>query len=76
MPISDTTPEAKAVQLALHRSMTGAQKIALAYQMSMFGRELKRARLRREHPEWAEAEVARELLRLAFFPKPLPAGLK
>ena len=76
MPISDTTPAAQAVQLELHRAMSGERKIALAYEMSMFARELNRARLRQEHPEWKEAEIARELLRLAFFPKPLPAGLK
>ena len=27
-----------------------------------------------EHPEWTEAQVARELLRLAFLPAPLPVG--
>jgi hypothetical protein len=64
------------VQLEIHRSMTGEQRLLLAYEMSMFARELNRARLRSEHPEWAEAEVARELLRLAFFPAPLPAGFK
>jgi hypothetical protein len=64
------------VQLEIHRAMTGEQRLLLAYEMSMFARELNRARLRREHPEWAEAEIARELLRLAFFPAPLPAGFK
>jgi hypothetical protein len=48
------------VQLEIHRAMTGEQKIALAYEMSMFGRELNRARLRQEHPQWTEAEIARE----------------
>jgi len=56
--------------------MTGEQRLLLAYEMSMFGRELNRARLLREHPEWTEARVARALLRLAFLPKPLPAGLR
>jgi len=72
----DTSPAAQAVQLEVHRSMSGEQKIRIAYEMSMFGRELNRARLRQEHPEWVEAQIARELLRLAFFPQPLPAGLK
>jgi Rv0078B-related antitoxin len=76
VPITDTTPAARAVQLEIHRSMTGEQKILLAYEMSMAGRELNRARLRQEHPEWTEAQIARELLRLAFFPKPLPPGFK
>ena len=42
----------------------------------MSARELNRARLQREHPEWSEANIARELLRLAFLPAPLPAGLR
>lgn len=76
MRVSDTSTAARAVQLEMHRSLTGAQKIVLAYEMSMFARELNRARLRQEHPEWTEAQIVRELLRLAFFPQPLPAGLK
>jgi hypothetical protein len=66
---------AQAMQLDIQRSMSGEQRLLLAYEMSMFGRELNRARLRDEHPEWTEAQIARELLRLAFFPQPLPAGL-
>lgn len=54
--------------------MTGEQKIQIAFEMSMAARELNRARLRDEHPEWSGAQIERELLRLAFFPKPLPAG--
>jgi len=56
--------------------MSGEQRLLLAYEMSMFARELNGTRLRGEHPEWSEAQIARELLRLAFFPKPLPAGFK
>jgi len=44
----------------------------LAYEMSMFVRELARERIRLDHPDWDEAQIARELLRIAFFPKPLP----
>jgi len=72
---TDTSPAAQAVQLDIQRSMSGEQRLLLAYEMSMFGRELNRARLRDEHPEWTEAQIARELLRLAFFPQPLPPGL-
>lgn len=56
--------------------MSGEQKLQLAYEMSMLGRELNRERLRREHPEWSEADIAHELLRLAFLPAPLPSGLR
>ncbi len=50
--------------------------MTLAYEMSMFARELAEEGIRRDHPEWTEALVARELLRLAFLPAPLPAGLR
>lgn len=75
MPISDTTPAAHAVQFEIYRAMSGEQRILLAFEMSLFARELSRARIRSEHPEWNEGEVWRELLRLAFLPAPLPTGL-
>jgi len=37
--------------------------------------ELARAGIRQEHPDWTEAQVAHELLRLAFLPQPMPPGL-
>jgi Rv0078B-related antitoxin len=76
VPISDTTPEAEAMQLAIHRSMTGERRLILAFEMCDLGRKLNRARIRREHPEWSESQIARELLRLAFFPASLPDGLQ
>ena len=45
----------------------------LAFEMSEFARELARAGIRKDHPEWSEWQVARELLRLAFLPEPLPS---
>jgi len=53
--------------------MPGEQRLLLAFEMSLFARDLAKAGIRREHPEWQETQVARELLRLAFLPKPLPA---
>jgi hypothetical protein len=75
VPVRDTTPEAQAVQDEILRAMTGEQRIILAYEMSMFARELARAGIQQQHPDWPEDRVARELLRMAFSPKPLPAGL-
>ena len=63
---------AQAVQIEIQRSMSGEQRLLLAFEMSMFARELSREGIRREHPEWPESRVARELLRLAFLPAPLP----
>jgi hypothetical protein len=74
--ISDTTPEAQARQLEILRAMSGEQLMTLAYEMSMFVRELMKEGIRRDHPDWTEAQIARELLRRAFFPAPLPAWLQ
>jgi hypothetical protein len=74
--ISDTTPEAQARQLEILRAMSGEQRMTLAYEMSMFVRELMKEGIRRDHPEWSEAQVAREWLRLAFLPALLPAALR
>jgi hypothetical protein len=75
MPHSDTSPAAQAVQLEILRAMSGEQRLLLAFEMSLFARELAREGIRRDHPEWPEARVARELLRLVFFPVPLPSRI-
>ena len=71
--MSDTSPAAQALQLQIQRAMSGEQRMTLAYEMSMFVRELMREGIRRDHPDWTEAQITRELLRRAFFPEPLPA---
>jgi len=76
MIMSDTTPEARAKQDEIVRAMSGEQRMTLAYEMSMFARDLAREGIRRDHLEWTEAQIARELLRLAFLPEPLPPGLE
>jgi hypothetical protein len=74
--ITDTSPAAREVQRRLHSSMSGEQRLLLAFEMSLFARDLARAGIRRDHPEWDEARIARELLRLAFLPDPLPERLR
>jgi len=74
--MSDTSPEARAKQEEILRAMSGGQRMTLAYEMSMFVRELMKEGIRRDHPNWTEAQIARELLRRAFFPAPLPAWLR
>jgi len=55
--------------------MTEEQRLFLALEMSLFARALSQAGIRQEHPDWSEAQVARELIRLAFLPDPLPMWL-
>jgi hypothetical protein len=73
VPICDTAVAAQVIQDEIHRAMTGEQRVMLAFEMSLFARELARAGIQRGHPDWLEDRVARELLRLAFLPKALPA---
>jgi hypothetical protein len=56
--------------------MTGEQRLLMAFEMSRFARDLAKERIRREHPEWPESQVTRELVRLAFLPEPIPARLR
>jgi hypothetical protein len=76
VPISDTSVSAQAVQLQVQRAMTGEQRLLQAFEMSLFARALASERIRREHPDWSEAAVAREMIRLAFLPETLPASLR
>ena len=76
MPISDTSPEARARQVQILRAMSGEDRVQLAYEMSMFMRDLMKEGIRSSHPDWTEAQTARELLRRAFFPAPLPTWLR
>jgi hypothetical protein len=57
MAITDTSPEAHEIQLQIHRSMSGEQRILLALEMSLFARDLVRERIRSEHPDWDEWHV-------------------
>jgi hypothetical protein len=41
--------------------MPGEQRLLLAYERSMFARELAKAGIWRDLPEWMEAQVTREL---------------
>ena len=76
MALSDTSPAAKKLQMQIEARMTGEQRLLEALDMSLFARELAMAKIRRDHPDWGELEVAREVLRLQFLPDPLPTGLR
>jgi len=71
-PPLDTTPEIEAMQIKIARSMSVEQRLELAFEMSMTCRKFMRAGVRQQHPDWSEAQIAREVHRRAFFPQPLP----
>lgn len=75
MPL-DTTPEIEAMQIEIRRRMTPEQRLLALLDISDLCRELRRAGIRRDHPDWSERQVMIELFRLAFLPKPLPAWVR
>lgn len=74
--LKDTSPAAAALQTSIHRRLTGADRLRLALEMSIAARELALTRLRRQHPDWSESDLKRELLRYAFLSTPLPPPLR
>lgn len=72
----DTTPEIHAMQIRIWRSMTPAQKLHMACEISDLAHALRKAGIRQDHPEWTERQVIHELIRQAFRPNRVPEGLE
>ncbi|HEY6305835.1 MAG TPA: hypothetical protein VI488_05160 [Candidatus Angelobacter sp.] len=72
----DTSPEIAEMQIKIRRSMTPEQRLLVALDISHFCRELRKAGIKRDHPDWSERQVMIELFRLAFLPDPLPAWVR
>jgi hypothetical protein len=76
MRFTDTHPQVEQIQREIESTMTGEQRLLEALEMSVFAREFAKSKIRRDHPAWSEAQVAREILRLEFLPEELPFGLR
>lgn len=57
MPHPDLTLEAEAVQTAIWRQRSAAEKIDLVGRLWLQARNLKRATLRSLHPDWSESQL-------------------
>ena len=57
----DTSPEARRVQLAIFRRMTGPERVAMAFEMSDAARGLAEAGIRHRHPDWSDERVQEAL---------------
>jgi hypothetical protein len=56
--------------------MTGEQKMLRSFEISEFDREIRKQKIRRDHPEWCELEVMHEIMRQAFRSEPVPEWLE
>lgn len=72
----DTGPEIEAMQIQIRRSMSPGQRLRVACEISDLAHALRKAGIRRDHPEWTERQVIHELIRQAFRPNPVPEGLE
>jgi hypothetical protein len=60
----------------LYEFLSPGQKVVLSMEISMFDREIRKQKLRREHPEWSEVEVMNEIIRQSFKSEPVPPWLE
>lgn len=60
----DTSAAARRVQVEALRRMGGPKRLQLALEMSEESRQVTLAGIRHRHPDWTDAAVHRELLRL------------
>ncbi len=74
--MSDTSPEAAAVQTAAQARLSGAERLAIAVDMSLFARELALLGLRHQHPDWSEHQIRNEFLRRLFPADRIPLPLR
>lgn len=60
----DTSADARRVQREALRRLDGPTRLRMALEMSDDARRVCLAGIRHRHPDWTDAEVRRELLRL------------
>jgi hypothetical protein len=51
-------------QIAALRAMTGVQRLKMAEQLYWLARKIKLAGLRNQHPDWSDARLNEELIRV------------
>ena len=62
------------MQARILDSMSGEQRLLMAFEASHFVHELAKQRIRDEHPDWTAQKVTREFLLSLFPPGKAPRG--
>jgi hypothetical protein len=62
----DTDQSAAVVQLGALRSLSGSERVAIAFELSAAAREISAAGIRFRHPEYSDDEVDHALRRLTL----------
>jgi len=74
--VKQNSETASAMQDAVHRRLSGSQRLAIAIDMSLIARELAIAGLKHRHPDWSEETIRKELLRQQFPRDKIPPPLR
>lgn len=59
----DTTPEAAAIQRAIHQRLGPSGRLRLAIELSDLAWECAKAGMRSRHPQWGEPQILAALVR-------------
>jgi hypothetical protein len=62
----DTSARVAALQSEFHRRLNPGERLLMAMEMSEFARSLTRAGLRDRHPEYDEAQLDAEMLKVLY----------
>jgi hypothetical protein len=66
--VTDTSPEAAAVQLELYRALGPSGRVQIAVDLSDAVRQTAMDGIRRRHPEYSDEGLSRALLTLVYGP--------
>ena len=73
--MTDTHPEAAAVQFRILQQLDPMSRLLLALDLSSTARALLQSRILSEHPGWLPAMILQEVLRCTLRPEELPPHL-
>jgi len=73
---SDTSDEAAAIQFAVLKSLGGADRLRLAFELSRTVRSLAAARLRQRYPGMSHDEFLKRFVGCVLPPQEIPSVLR
>jgi hypothetical protein len=76
MKAADTSDRAWAIQAAILKSMSGEQRLELAFELSRTVRSLTAARLWQENPAMSHREFIRRFIHCVLPPQEIPRVLR
>ena len=64
MKLTDTSPEAEAIQIEVFRRMSPERRLQAAIELAQMSRDLLTEGVRKRHPEYGEEEIRLAVIRI------------